>query len=107
MKAIIFALTTVAPVCQPRRHAVKKPIIKQMSETETEHISTPLNVVHTLIAVIAGNTINAEIISEPIIFMPRTIVTAVSTARSILYTFVFIPVALEKLSSNVTANIFV
>ena len=107
MNAIRFAVTTVAPVCKPRRQAVKKPAIKHTRETETEHISTPLNVVQTRIAVMAGKTISAEIINEPIIFMPSTIVSAVKTAISILYKFVLMPVAFEKFSSNVTANIFV
>ena len=49
--------------------------------------------------------ISDEISSAPIIFMPMTIVIAVKAAMSILYKDTFVPVALAKLSSKVTANI--
>ena len=43
--------------------------------------------------------------SAPIILMPSTTVTAVSTAMTLLYSSAFVPVALAKSSSKVTANI--
>ena len=42
--------------------------------------------------------------SAPIMRIPSTIVTAVSTASSILYACVCTPVARENVSSNVTAK---
>ena len=54
----------------------------------------------------AGKMIRLEIKSAPIIRIPRTIVTAVSTAISVLYIPALTPVAWAKVSSNVMAKIF-
>lgn len=45
---------------------------------------TDRNVLHTRIDVSAGKMIRLEISMAPIIRMPRTMVTAVSTARIVL-----------------------
>ena len=52
-----------------------------------------------------GKIISEEISNAPIIFIPITIVVAVSAAMSILYAEAFVPVAFAKFSSNVTAKI--
>lgn len=66
---------------------------------------TDRNVLHTRIDVSAGKMIRLEIKRAPIIRIPSTIVTAVSTAISVLYRLAFTPVACANVSSNVTANI--
>jgi len=55
-------------------------------------------------AVSAGKMTSEEISIAPIIRMPRTTVTAVSTAIKVLYSQVQSPVALAKDSSKVTVN---
>ena len=61
--------------------------------------------VHTRMDVSAGKMIRLEIRSVPIIRIPSTIVTAVSTAISVLYRSAYTPVARANVSSNVMANI--
>ena len=57
------------------------------------------------IAVSAGKMMRLEISIVPIILIPTTIVSAVRSAMSILYAFVFTPDAFAKSLSNVTAKI--
>ena len=57
---------------------------------------TDRNVLHTRIDVSAGKMIRLEIKRAPIIRIPSTIVTAVSTAISVLYRLAFTPVACAK-----------
>ncbi len=52
---------------------------------------TDRNVLHTRIDVSAGKMIRLEIKRAPIIRIPSTIVTAVSTAISVLYRLAFTP----------------
>ena len=53
----------------------------------------------------AGKTISAEVSREPTRFIASTIITAVITAIRKLYAPARMPVALAKVSSNVTAKI--
>ena len=54
----------------------------------------------------AGKTIKAEIMMEPIIFIPMTMVTAVSRAISRLRSVTGAPEALAKAGSKVTEKIW-
>ena len=62
--------------------AKRSPSVKHIAEIIAEAMITPLKFLQIRMAVSAGNTTSEEIIIEPIIFMPTTMVTAVSTARS-------------------------
>ena len=67
--------------------------------------TTDLKLLHILIEETVGKIISEEISNAPIIFIPITTVIAVRAEISILYTVAFVPVALAKFSSKVTANI--
>lgn len=56
------------------------PATKHTTETAAALITTPRNVLHTRMDVSAGKMIRLEMSRAPIIRMPSTIVTAVSTA---------------------------
>ena len=77
---------------------------KFTTDTTAAQIVTERNVPNTRIAVSAGKMMRLEMSSAPIMRIPSTIVTAVSTASSILYACVCTPVARENVSSNVTAK---
>ena len=83
------------------------PAIKVATEIIAEHIVTERKLLNTLMEQSAGKMIRLDISILPIRRIPTTIVTAVSSAMSILYIFALVPVALAKFSSNVIANIFV
>lgn len=104
-KTHIFAVTIVAPTGVPHRSDIKNPVPAQNTAVTAEQIITLLKLRNIRMAVIDGNIISAEISSEPTRLMARTIITAVITAIIRLYMSAFIPVAFEKFSSNVTANI--
>ena len=55
-------------------------------------------------AVRAGKMTRLEMSMAPMSRMPSTMVSAVSTERTVLYSPTFTPVAREKLSSKVMAN---
>ena len=78
---------------------------KQTTDRIPEDHTTPRKLLNILIDVSAGKIIRLEINIAPIIRIPRTMVTAVSTAIRTLYRETLTPVALAKLSSKVTANI--
>ena len=80
------------------------PSTKQLTEMTAAQITTRLKLLQTRMAERAGKMIRLEMSSAPIIRMPSTTVMAVSTARSVLYSSVLVPVALEKVSSKVTAK---
>ena len=101
----MFAITILAPVGVSRNTDAKMPRIKHTTDTTPEQITTLLKVLHTLIEVSDGKIIRLDIKSAPISLMPRTIITAVRTATRALYAPARVPVALEKLSSKVTAKI--
>ena len=71
----------------------------------TEHILTTRYLLHIRIDDRLGKIMRLDIRSAPIILIPITTVTAVSTARNPIYNPALVPVALAKFSSNVTANI--
>ena len=97
--------TIVAPVGSSKRYDATSPVKKQNIEIITDIIITCLNLCVTRIADNAGKIIRLEIRSVPIILMPITMVTAVSTYNIVLYISTFRPVARAKFSSNVIANI--
>lgn len=78
---------------------------KQETDKIEEQMITDLKLLKILIEVSAGKMIRLDMRRVPIIRIPTTTVTAVSTAIRELYPPAFIPVALEKDSSKVTANI--
>ena len=84
---------------------MKMPVTAQRTEIIDALIITDKKLLKSLIAERAGKIINAEISNAPTRFIARTITIAVMTAISMLYAFVFVPVAEAKPSSNVTANI--
>ena len=95
----------VGPTGVEKMIAERIPMIAQVIEIIVERITTRLNVRHIRIEESAGNITSAEMSSEPTRFIARTIITAVTTAMSRLYSEARIPEALAKSSSKVTANI--
>ena len=100
-----LTITTLAPVGVSSEYEAHIPTKKQQIESTPEQRITDLNFLQTLIEESAGKIISAEISKVPIILIPITIVKAVKSAITVLYTPVFKPVAFEKLSSKVTAKI--
>ena len=78
---------------------------KHTTDNTPELIITARKLLNSLMDVSAGKMIRLEINIAPIICIPNTMVTAVKIERSVLYHPTLTPVALEKFSSNVTANI--
>lgn len=81
------------------------PVKVPTTDNTAEYNTTDLKLYITLIAESAGNTRSAVMSREPTRFIASTIITAIITARARLYAPAFFPIALVKLSSNVTANI--
>ena len=104
-KTAALTITTLAPVGVSQEYDTHIPTKKQQSESTPEQRITDLNFLQTLIEESAGKIISAEISSVPIILIPITIVRAVKSAITVLYTPVLRPVALENVSSKVTAKI--
>ena len=98
-----FTTTTLAP--KGKFVKTKNVIKNDNNDIRAEDTITFLNFLNTCIDDNAGKIIILEISNVPIIRIPITIVMAVSEAKSILNNLVFVPVALAKGSSNVTANI--
>ena len=94
----------VEPTGVPAKIEIIIPIKALQVESMAEQRVTEKNDLHTLIADKAGKITKAEIRSEPTKFIANTIITAIITAIHILKSFTFSPLALEKSSSNVTAN---
>lgn len=80
----IFTQTTLAPAGVVQVYDIKMPMKKQIISKITEKITTVLNLVQTLIEESDGITIKLEIKSVPTSFIPRTIVTAVKMAITVL-----------------------
>ena len=95
---------TAGPVCRPKNEAMINPMIKQEALTAAEAATTLLKLLNSRIAVSGGNTTRADIISAPSIRIPITTVTAVRSARMILYRPDLSPDAFAKASSKVTQN---
>lgn len=100
-----FTTTILAPVGIENTYENTIPKKKQNTDIIAEHIITFLNVFTIFIDVSAGKIIKLEISIVPIILIPTTIVIAVNIAITVLYRFVFTPVAFAKFSSKVTAKI--
>lgn len=94
----------VEPTGVPARIEARSPTTVHTTENAAEKIITDLKLLKSRIAESAGKIINAEIRSEPTRFIASTIITAMVTAIKKLYAPTFIPVALAKLSSKVTAK---
>ena len=88
--------TTLAPAAVDKKYEHTIPITKLTTATIDEHTITEKNLLHTLIEVSAGKIIKLEISNVPIIFIPITTVSAVSTAITRLYLFALVPVAFAK-----------
>ncbi len=97
--------TMVAPVGVENRMDSSMPVRAPATERMAEQITTPLKLITTRMADKAGKMIRAEISREPTRFMESTMITAVTTAISRLYSSAFLPVAFVKSSSKVTAKI--
>ena len=111
MNTMIFIITIVAPVGTvyplglTYTQETLRPIMKHTTAITAELTVTEKNDLHILMELTAGKIISAEISSAPMTFMPRTIVTAVRTAITVLYKSALSPVAFMKFSSKVTAKI--
>lgn len=95
----------VDPTGVPASIDTKIPTQAHTTEIPTEQIVTLRKLRNIRIADNAGNITSAEISSDPTRFIAITITTAIKTASNVLYRFVFIPVALANVSSNVIENI--
>ena len=104
IKTIRLMITIPAPVGTFTKYEAVRPAVKQATEIAAEHIVTPRKLLQRRMDVREGKIIRLDISSAPIRRIPTTITTAVSTEMNVLYIFVRMPVALEKLSSNVTAK---
>lgn len=105
IKTIILTHTTVAPIGVDQRIESIIPVNAQRLPIIAEAITTEKKLLTIRSAESTGNTISAEIRSEPTSCMLSTITTAIIIARRYLYNFDLIPVAAAKFSSKVTANI--
>ena len=83
-EADAYARTTLAPAGVAATYERVTPAIRHTTEITAAFIITLLNVLHTRIDVNAGKMIRLEINNAPIIRIPSTIVTAVSTAINVL-----------------------
>lgn len=102
---IRFDKTTVAPVGESRAYDEKMPIRNAAIEKIAEVIITERKLLHIKRDESAGKIIRLEISIAPIIRIPITMVTAVSTARRVLKIPVLTPVAFANSSSKVIAKI--
>lgn len=79
-KTAMFADTIVAPTGVPHSSDTIKPVPAQNTDIKAEQIITLLKLLKSLIAVIDGKIISADISSEPTRLMASTIIIAVMTA---------------------------
>jgi len=84
IKAAIFAHTMLAPLGVSNIYENIMPERKQITDTAAEQIVTVMNRLHRRMDVMAGNMIRLDMSIAPIIRIPITTVTAVSTARAVL-----------------------
>ena len=99
-----FTSTTLAPAGVEYIYEITIPMQKQTTDNIPEDIITLLKLLKSLIDDSAGKIMRLDISIAPIICIPSTIVIAVSIAIIELKNDTLTPVALAKLSSNVTAN---
>lgn len=79
-----LTITTLAPVGVSSEYEAHIPAKKQHKDRIPEQIITDLNFLHRRIDESAGKMIKAEIRSVPIIRIPITMVSAVSSAMTVL-----------------------
>ena len=79
-----LAIITAGPICKLKRSAPENPNIKQNTDITAEKITTLLKLPQIRIAERVGKIISPDMRIAPIKLIPKTIVTAVSTAISIL-----------------------
>ena len=101
----ITRFTTTIDSADENSEKKKNAVVNAIHATTTDDITTLLKLVNNLFELRAGKIIKLEINNVPITFIPITTTIAVPRANIILYNLVFIPVALAKDSSNVTAKI--
>ena len=85
--------------------AIRMPVTAQKTEKPQAKIVTILKLLKISIEETAGKIISAEISKVPTRFIARTIITAITDARTIFMSFVLMPHAKEKSSSKVMAKI--
>lgn len=103
--APISTATMVEPTGVEYIIEIRMPSSAQNTDNIAEQIVTDLKLLNILIAESAGKIISADIKREPTRFIASTIMTAIIIAMSRLYIPAFVPEALAKFSSNVTAKI--
>lgn len=101
----ISTITIVGPTGVLHIIAAKIPVIALKTEITHANMVTFLKLLQTSIDETAGKIINAEIKRVPTRFIASTIITAITLARIMFTSFVFVPHAKEKFSSKVIANI--
>ena len=101
----ITKFTTTIDAAEENSEKKKKAVVNAIHATTTEEITTLLKFVNNLFELRAGKIIKLEINKVPITLIPMTTTIAVPSAKIMLYSLVFIPVALANDSSNVTAKI--
>ena len=72
--------TIVEPTGVPARIEIIMPTNVQITDKQTEHITTERKLLNILMAESAGKIISAEIRSEPTRFIARTTITAIIIA---------------------------
>lgn len=72
--------TIVEPTGVPARIEIIMPTNVQITDKQTEHITTERKLLNILMAESAGKIISAEIKSEPTRFIARTTITAIIIA---------------------------
>ena len=100
-----FTNTTLAPGGAEQIKDITIPKRKHTTDMMAEDTVTALKLLNIRIDERAGNIIRADMSRVPISLIPKTTVTAVRRAMSILYIPVLTPVAAAKDSSKVTENI--
>ena len=103
--ATISTITMVAPTGVLARMDRIIPKKAQNTERAAENMVTFRKLLNRRIDESAGNITNADMRREPTRFIASTMMTAIMTAIRRLYLFAFVPDALAKFSSKVTANI--
>ena len=80
----MLTMTTLAPEGSSNTYDAAMPSTKHTTEMTDEHTTTALKLRHRRMLVSAGKMMRLDIRSAPIMRMPRTTVTAVSTAITVL-----------------------
>ena len=81
--AAMLTITTLAPEGSSKAYDAAMPSTKHTTEMTAENTTTALKLRHRRMLVSAGKMMRLDIRSAPIMRMPRTTVTAVSTAITV------------------------